>query len=141
MNTIKGFALMDWDDYFDNDEIPVVKGQGSWECPECGHEVIRVPIETIPRDTEVRVHRCRANAEQEVARLTAIIEEARKACFNGYWPSYVDAILAGGKPPTKHIPDRNFLLTSNPPKYYCNNENGERNRCYCHPCDWSGWDG
>ena len=39
-----------------------------------------------------------------------------------------------------HHPIREIVLTSNPPQYYCVNEKGERNPCYCHHCDWTGWD-
>jgi hypothetical protein len=39
----------------------------------------------------------------------------------------------------RHIPDTRMILTSDPPQYYCNDGEGNRNPCYCHQCNWWGW--
>jgi len=39
----------------------------------------------------------------------------------------------------RHNPIRGLVLTSNPPQYYCVDDDGNRNPCYCHVCDWDGW--
>ena len=53
---------------------------------------------------------------------------------------YPEILGTSENKPVRHIPERSIILTSNPPKYYCFNEKGERNECYCHFCDWPGWE-